>query len=64
MTFNNIQTGDIISMEGVGGTITVNGTGGRINVRGTFENVVDGSSAAVSITQVATLNRASAAGYD
>ena len=64
MTFNNIQSGDIISMEGVGGTITVNGTGGSINVRGTFENVVDGSSAAVSITQVATLNRASAAGYD
>lgn len=63
MTFSNMQAADTVSLEGVGGNITVNGTGGSINIRGIFEDVIDNSSAAVAITQVATLNRASLTGY-
>ncbi len=63
LSITNIAAGDLISLEGVGGQITVNGTGGEIYVRGIYEGVTDSSSAAVTITQIATLNRQSAAGY-
>lgn len=63
ITFNNIQAGDVITLEGVGGLVTVNGTGGVLHIRGIFEEPVDNSSAAVAITQTATLNRESSGAY-
>lgn len=63
LTFNNILTGDIISLEGLGGVVTVNGTGGEIHIRGIFQDIVDNSSNAVAITETATLNRQALAGY-
>lgn len=63
LTFNNILAGDIISLEGLGGVITINGTGGEIHIRGIFQGVVDNTSDAVAITETATLNRQSLAGY-
>ena len=64
LDFSNIGVSDEISLEGEGGIVTIDGTGGNIHVRGIFEDVVDNSSAAVSITQIATLNRRSIAGYE
>ena len=57
LTLNNVQAGDIISIDVVsGGTITINGTGGTVVIRGMC-NVVDGSAGAVSITSTSVLNQ-------
>ena len=56
LTLNNVQAGDVISVDVVsGGTITVNGAGGAVVIRGHC-NVVDGSGASVSITQTSVVN--------
>lgn len=56
LTLNNVQAGDVVSVDVVsGGTITVNGSGGTVVIRGMC-NVVDGSGGAVSITQDAVVN--------
>lgn len=64
LEFANIGVSDEISLEGEGGVVTIDGTGGNIHVRGIFENVIDNSSALVTVTQIATLNRRSLAGYE
>ena len=56
LTFNNVQAGDVISLDAIsGGTITVNGTGGSINIRG-MVRVVDNSGGTVTITQTQVIN--------
>ena len=61
LTLNNMQAGDVVSVDVVsGGTITVNGTGGAVSIRGMC-NVVDGSSGSVTITQTTVLNQNSIA---
>jgi hypothetical protein len=56
LTLNNVQAGDVVSVDVVsGGTITVNGTGGTVVIRGLCD-VTDGSSGSVSITQTSVLN--------
>lgn len=56
LTFQNIQAGDVISVDAIsGGTITVNGTGGSINIRG-MVRVVDNSGGLVTITQTQAIN--------
>jgi len=56
LTLNNVQTGDVVSVDVIsGGTITVNGTGGTVVIRGMC-NVVDGSSGSVTITQTSVVN--------
>ncbi|MCK5605550.1 hypothetical protein KAR91_26895 [Candidatus Pacearchaeota archaeon] len=63
LTFNNIIAGDVISLEGLGGNVNINGTGGSIFIRGIFQDVVDNTSNAVTITETATLNREALSGY-
>lgn len=64
LKFINVAAGDEASLEGIGGTISVNGTGGDVHIRGIWENVTDLSSAAVTLIQVAALNRRSLPGYE
>ena len=64
VTFSNVLAGDTISLEGAGGCVTVNGTGGEVSIRGIFEEVVDNSSAAVDLTEIATINRKSLISYE
>lgn len=57
LTLNNVQAGDVVSIDVVsGGTITVNGTGGTVVIRGMC-NVVDGSGGSVSISSTSVLNQ-------
>jgi hypothetical protein len=63
INFLNIESGDVISLEGWGGVITVNGSGGAIHIRGIFQGVVDNTSDAVSIFETAVLNRQALSGY-
>lgn len=58
LTLNNVQAGDVVSVDVVsGGTITINGSGGDVVVRGIVDAVVDGSGGAVTVTNSATLNQ-------
>lgn len=59
ITVINIEAGDVVTIEGVGGLVNINGTGGSVDIRGIFEDVIDSSSAAVAIDQSAMLNRRS-----
>lgn len=56
LTINNVQAGDVISVDVIsGGAITVNGTGGEIHVRGMC-HAVDSSGGSVSITETSVVN--------